>query len=470
MKLFSKISSPFSLIVFILLIFRGVLNALIPLMDKTEARYAEIARIMAETNNWITPQIDYGIPFWAKPPLSTWFSAISFEVFGVNEFAARFPYLILSTLMVFLVGKYAKRKGLNFFIPGVILLTIPEFLIHAGVVSTDTSLAFCVTLVMLSFWEGIKENSKTIWKYLFFVGIGLGLLAKGPIIIILTGPPIFFWLIISNKFKLLWKSFPWILGILLTSLIAIPWYYIAEIKSEGFINYFIVGEHFKRFLSSDWKGDKYGFPKSQPLGMIWIFLFLFALPWIQVVIGKFWKTRRTILKDNWATYLLLWLLWTPLFFSVSKSLIHPYIMPVMVPLALLTTYWWNDIKHSKNIIRASLLFPIFILIFYIGLTISGKKEFYFKTDKYLIENHSDKNLPIYHWQKKSYSGQFYSKGKIEAIKNNDELKNKLLQQESFLVIIPHKKINKIDPKSIISLKEIEVNNDKGIYLFKKSEQ
>jgi 4-amino-4-deoxy-L-arabinose transferase-like glycosyltransferase len=54
------------------------------LLDKTEARYAEIARI--NTNQWIMPQIDYGIPFWAKPPLSTWLSAGSYS-FWVNEFA-----------------------------------------------------------------------------------------------------------------------------------------------------------------------------------------------------------------------------------------------------------------------------------------------------------------------------------------------------------------------------------------------
>ena len=82
----------------LLFVLRGFLNAYVPLMDKTEARYAEIARIMEETNNWITPQIDYGVPFWAKPPLSTWLSALSIKTFGVNEFAVRFPYLIISAI------------------------------------------------------------------------------------------------------------------------------------------------------------------------------------------------------------------------------------------------------------------------------------------------------------------------------------------------------------------------------------
>ncbi|MEN3809069.1 phospholipid carrier-dependent glycosyltransferase, partial [Chromobacterium piscinae] len=58
----------------------------IPLTDTTEARYAEIARKMLETGNWVTPLHDYGVPFWAKPPLSTWLSAASMGLFGVNEF------------------------------------------------------------------------------------------------------------------------------------------------------------------------------------------------------------------------------------------------------------------------------------------------------------------------------------------------------------------------------------------------
>ena len=64
----------------LLIAIRGVINYLLPLMDKTEARYAEIARIMVETNNWILLQIDYNMPFWAKSPLSTWLTALSINV------------------------------------------------------------------------------------------------------------------------------------------------------------------------------------------------------------------------------------------------------------------------------------------------------------------------------------------------------------------------------------------------------
>lgn len=466
MTLLSKKTSPYLLITVALILFRAFLNYAIPLMDKTEARYAEIARIMAETNNWITPQIDYGIPFWAKPPLSTWLSALSFEVFGVNEFAARFPYLVLSIFMILLIGKYAKRKGLDFFIPGVILLTIPEFLIHAGVVSTDTALAFSVALVMISFWEGMHNKNTKIWRFLFFIGVGLGLLAKGPIIIILTGPPIFIWLIVTKEFKNLWKSFPWIIGILITGLVAIPWYYLAEQKTPGFIDYFIVGEHFKRFISSGWQGDKYGFPKSQPLGMIWIFLLLFAIPWIQLVAIKLWKNRIGLLKNKWVLFLLLWLLWTPLFFTISKSLIHPYIMPVMVPLALLITHWWIDILKRKKIIIGSLIFPVLALLFYIGISINNKKELFINSDKYLIKNTANNNVPYYYWGTKSYSSQFYSKGHVKTIEDNVELNQLILSKNSFLIIIQNKKIKDISAENILRLKELDRNYKKAIYIYK----
>ncbi|NDP28645.1 MAG: phospholipid carrier-dependent glycosyltransferase, partial [Flavobacterium sp.] len=137
-----------SISVILIALFRLLLTAIIPLLDKTEARYAEISRIMQETNQWVVLQTDYGVPFWAKPPLSSWLSAGSFAIFGVNEFAARFPSFLLSIILLIITGKMAKKSGVSFYLPGFILLTMPEFLIHTGVVSTDTALEFCVAIMM----------------------------------------------------------------------------------------------------------------------------------------------------------------------------------------------------------------------------------------------------------------------------------------------------------------------------------
>ncbi len=449
--------------VVILLVVRGIFNAVVPLMDKTEARYAEIARLMAETGNWITPQIDYGVPFWAKPPLSTWLSAGSMSIFGVNEFAVRFPYLLLVAGMVLLVGKYAKRANLPFYLPGLILLLTPELFLHAGVVSTDTALTLAVTLTFLSFWEA-THNGKKLWGYLFFVGIGLGLLAKGPIVIILCGPPIFLWMVIKKKYKTVFTKLPWLLGILVTAAVAVPWYYLAEQTTPGFIDYFLVGEHWLRFTDSSWKGDKYGFPKTQPLGIIWVFLLLFALPWIEVIFYKVFKTRLTIIKDEWVLFLLLWLLWTPLFFTVSSSLIHTYTMPVMVPVALLIVHWWPTIKIKKSLVIASLSLVGVCVLFLVGAVATNAVEQYANSDKYFIENHPEqiKIDEFYHYGNKSYSSQFYSNGVVQDI-SLEELKKKEDAFWPFCFIVKKRDVKHLEGLDLSKFELIDQNEKKLFY-------
>ena len=183
-SLFFKYRNKFWVVFFLIVIIanRGIINYLLPLMDKTEARYAERARIMVETNNWILLQFDYNIPFWAKPPLSTCLTAISIKAFGLHEFYIRLPYLITTMIIILFISRYDKIENKIFLLTPLILLLMPEFYLHAGVVSTDTILNFSIILVMLSFWEAVGKESRSEWWYGFFIGIGLGLLSKGPII------------------------------------------------------------------------------------------------------------------------------------------------------------------------------------------------------------------------------------------------------------------------------------------------
>ena len=269
--------------ILLLLLLRLVVNFSLPLMDKTEARYAEISRLMLETGDWVSPHIDYNVVFWAKPPLSIWSSSISMYLFGINEFAARLPSIMYSMAIILMLGLFMKGLRPLFFLPGLILMLMPEFFLHAGVVSTDMSLVFSTTLVMTSFWMLISRDKRMFWGPVFFIGLALGLLAKGPIALILTLPPIAVWCLHMKSLKVQLKKMPWFTGLSLFFIISIPWYFFAELKTPGFINYFIVGEHFKRFIDSSWNGDLYGFPKSQPYGIIWIFLIIFTLPWIPVV-------------------------------------------------------------------------------------------------------------------------------------------------------------------------------------------
>lgn len=472
-----------------ILLFRLVLTFAIPLLDKTEARYAEISRLMYETKEWIVVQIDYGFPFWAKPPLSTWLSAGSFEIFGVNEFSARFPSYLLSLLLLIIAGKLAKKERQSFYLPGFLLLTMPEFLIHTGVVSTDSALSFCITIMMLSFWKVMNNPQRTIWNYLFFIALGLGLLAKGPLIIVLTFPPLFLWCMLDfTRFKEVFSRFPMVLGILIIIVIALPWYYLVEQRSPGFTNYFFVGEHYKRFLVPGWKGDLYGNPKYVPMGIVWAYMVAFASPWFPIVIYKLWKNRTTILKDRWVSFLVLWLLWLPFFFTFSKNILHTYILPVTFPLMLLMVHYWKEYDSKKVLIRSGLFFPIALfMISIVAIAIPNKVytetfgipniKYILNSDKYLLENlkvTTEKNpIPLYYYVEvandsvinkvKNYSGEFYSNGKAQMLKNVSELDSVLSLNKKLFFVIPTKKEQEIPQKYLDQMKLIDHNYKTSVF-------
>lgn len=472
-----------------ILIFRLILISAIPLLDKTEARYAEIARLMYETKDWIVVQIDYGFPFWAKPPLSTWLSAFSFLIFGVNEFAARFPSYLLSALLLIIAGRLVKKQGASFYLPGLLLLAMPEFLIHTGVVSTDSALFFCITLMMLSFWKVMNNPQKTIWNYLFFVALGLGLLAKGPLIVVLTFPPMFLWCLLDlNRFKDVFSRFPMILGILIVAIIALPWYYLVEQKSPGFSEYFFVGEHYKRFMVPGWKGDLYGNPKYVPMGIVWVYLLVFAFPWFPIVMYKLWKNRTSILKDRWVSFLVLWLFWLPFFFTFSKNILHTYILPVTFPLMLLMVHYWKDYTRKKVLIQIGLFFPITVFVVF-TTAILLPKNFYssvfdipnlgykINSDKYLLENlkitTENSKIPLYYYVKvendsivnkeKNYSGEFYSNGKAQIIKNNTELDSVMKNRKPLFLAILKKEEGNIPKEYKDRMILVQENYKTAIY-------
>ena len=469
---FSKLTAFLLFVVVLLLLLRFfLLGSIVPLMDKTESRYAEIARLMVETNDWLALYVDYDFPFWAKPPLSTWLTALSFKTFGINEFWARFPSYMVHVLLLLILGLKTKKMGTPFWLPAFILLTTPEFLLHTGVVSTDTFLGFCVVLAMLSFWEAMHKDRVTIWNYLFFIMLGLGLLAKGPLIFVFTIPVITSWMIIHKiKLQILLKKFPWAIGSLLILLIAFPWYILMEQRSPGFLNYFIIGEHFERFLYPTWGGDLYGQPKSFPPGMIWIFLMLFAFPWVQFVLYKCWTLKKTIFSDKWISYLVLWFIWIPLFFTFSNNINHTYILPAAVPIALLAIQWWKDIKNSKPWLAIASVLPMLVVIGTVFLLLYPKASFYMNTDKYLIkhikEEAKNDEIKLFYWEFKSYSGQFYLGQKTYAVGDETALDSILQKQNKIQIFIPNKKLADFPKQYKARLKLMDSNYRTSVYLLK----
>ena len=445
----------------VLIAIRGIINYLLPLMDKTEARYAEIARIMVETNNWILLQIDYNVPFWAKPPLSTWLTAISMKVFGLHEFFIRLPYLITTLLIILFISRYDKIENKIFFLTPLILLLMPEFYLHGGVVSTDTILNFSIILVMLSFWETTIKEPGSKWWYGFFIGIGLGLLSKGPIILILTIPPIFIWLLFYKDELIKLKKAPILSGLSLTILISFPWYYLTELNSPGFVDYFVYGEHFKRFFDSQWKGDLYGFAKQQPFGIIWLFSIIAIFPWSILIISRFRKIIKEAYRNKWVCFLVSWMLFTPIFFTFSSSLIHTYTLPVAAPAALLVSHFWSEFKFKKYYIFVpTLLYLVSLPVLYSGVISETINK---NCDKELVQNKLVSDYSLFYLNYKSFSSQFYSLGSIKMI-NLDQLKEKILSEEKFAVIIENSEIKKMELSTIEKLKAIKKTNKKILYI------
>jgi 4-amino-4-deoxy-L-arabinose transferase-like glycosyltransferase len=338
---------------------------------------------------------------------------------------------------------------------------MPEFYLHAGVVSTDTILNFSIILVMLSFWEAIGKESGSKWWYGFFIGIGMGLLSKGPIILILTIPPIFVWLLVYKEELKKLKKIPILSGLFLTFLISCPWYYLKELKSPGFIDYFIYGEHFRRFFDSGWKGDLYGFAKQQPFGIMWLFSIISIFPWSFLIITRFKTIIKEAFKNKWVCFLVCWMLFTPVFFTFSSSLIHTYTLPIAVPASLLITNFWSDLRFKRYYLLISIVLYLSILpVFYSGMLDETIQN---NCDKELVENYIVSDYSLFYLNYKSFSSQFYSSGSIKNISLN-QLKKKIKNEEKFAVIIENSELKKVDLSVIKQLKEIRKTRKKNLYI------
>ena len=256
---------------------------------------------------------------------------------------------------------------------------------------------------------------------------------------------------------------PWLWGVILALLIALPWYLLMEKKSPGFINYFLFGEHFLRFIDSSWSGDKYGFPKQQPLGIIWTFLFVGTLPWFFILFGQLKQGFRKIWNDPWQLFLWLWILWTPFFFTFSKSLIHTYTLPVMIPIALLITHNWPTYKRKKTTLLVALALPILLFCAY-----------FLEPTQNILSDSTDKNLvlhpevdpsKLYAFPFKSYSSQFYSKGKINVIPL-DKLEKMVEDSVNFSIIIKNIGLKDLSPKVVKKLHPLIERGKDGLYKLK----
>ncbi|RJX73606.1 glycosyltransferase family 39 protein [Vibrio sinensis] len=437
-----------------------------PLMDTTEARYGEMARLMVETSNWLTPQFDYGIPFWGKPPLFTWMSALGIESFGINEFAVRVPHWLAGVIVIGLMSYFSRKLAMNALITALVLATCGIFSISSGAVMTDMALTLGMTLAIIGFyfcWQGSR-----IWGYVGFIGLAVGLLAKGPLIIVLVGLVVMPWLIIQHgfitSFKVLWSRFPLISGSALMLMIAAPWYIMAEHATPGFLDYFLVGEHINRFLVSGWEGDLYGSAHNEPRGTIWLFWLYSALPWSVVLPVLLWKKRHDIRKGSLIqkstldretngsqneapkgvlSLLFLWMLSPLVLFTLSGNILPAYVLPGIPALGgLISLLMPGSSQNQKWFKVASSVVPVLLIgaVIYLQFGTADRKS-----DR-VIFSHANQNLPTYYVGHRPFSGQFYSYGKATPLVDQQVLS----QFEQFQLVGVRQEVNSLVEQNKLS--------------------
>jgi len=426
---------------------RLLMLGLYPLMDTTEARYAEIARKMVELGDWVTPWFDYGIPFWGKPPLSFWLTAASFKLFGINELVARLPHWLGGLLVAWLVWGLAVRRSRRAAVYALALLAGSAlYFAAAGAVMTDMALAVGTTLAMRGFWLGLHgtDQERLRERWLLFVGIGVGLLAKGPIALVLVALPIVAWAVATRNLATAWRGLPWLQGCLVVLMIALPWYVLAESRTPGFLNYFLAGEHWQRFITPGWKGDLYGSAHQFPRGTIWVFAFVGLLPWTVLlpVAALYWR-KTLIVREadnrNWRVYLLLWGLAPAVFFTAAGNILWPYVLPGFSGLALWAAAWLAYQPHQvivERLLIGGLVFTLLVTsVVLMSLSVTGRSEF--KSAKALIAHYQSLgmgNEALIFLHQRPYSASFYSQGKAEEVSNAAKLVGRLDHGAAFVAI------------------------------------
>ncbi|MBP1765585.1 MAG: hypothetical protein H6Q65_2643, partial [Firmicutes bacterium] len=322
----------------------------IPLLDPDEPVYAETPLEMIAAHDFLSPRI-YGEFWYDKPPMYYWLVAAAFQIFGVNEFAARFPSALLAVFCVaFVYFSGSRLLGRTAGLTGALVLaTSVEYFYLGKAAVTDITLTFCLTVALLSF---LREK-----YYLFYVFCGLAVLTKGPVGCLFPGAIIFLYMLVTRQFGIL-KKMKLPVGIILFSLIALPWYIVMyNIHGSIFLDTFIGFHNITRFTSPE-----------HPEVVLWYYfipvLLLGFFPWTAVLVQSVWRSLTAARQDerNTLLFLNIWAIFIFVFFSISQTKLVSYILPMYPPLAMVAG-WYISRIYEENRTKRPLAWPILLTIF-----------------------------------------------------------------------------------------------------------
>ena len=351
-----------------------------PLASPDEGRYSEIPREMAASGDWVTPRLN-GVQYFYKPPMFYWMQTLSIEAFGVNRMSLRFPNSLMAVLGLAItylaVGAMSGRKAGLF--SAAVLGTSIFYFAMGNIITLDMTVSVFISASLFCFllaWHCRESEKKRglLW-ILFFIFCALSVMTKGLIGVVIPAGVILLYLIALNPLKSLRqiraKDFAWWgLGLAIFALIAVPWHVLAAIANpptdlaegifsknpngQGFFWYYIINEHFLRYLDAD-VSDRY-----QPFYFFWVLAPIGLIPWVVVLPRAVWDSIKNAcaklrwnglnellsflksIKEAWVKlrdenpqfiFYTIWVLFILLFFSMSKSKLVPYILPIYPPLA-----------------------------------------------------------------------------------------------------------------------------------------
>jgi 4-amino-4-deoxy-L-arabinose transferase-like glycosyltransferase len=303
------------------------------LVPPDEGRYAEMAREMFTSGDWITTRLN-GIKYFEKPPLQTWMNALTFALFGLGDWQARLWTGLCGIGGVLLTGYtghkvFGQRVG---FYAALVLGSCFYWVACSQINSLDMSLSGMMTLtlcaLLLAQRDGASARERRNWMLACWAGMALSVLAKGLIGLVLPGAILVFYTIFGRDWNI-WTRLHIGKGLLLFFAIAAPWFVLVGLANPEQPHFFFVHEHFDRFLLKEHHRE----------AAWWIFFALLAagsVPWVGVLVQSLvLGVRREGGVFQPRMMLLVWTAFIVLFFTKSSSKLPGYILPVFPAVALL---------------------------------------------------------------------------------------------------------------------------------------
>jgi len=323
-------------ILFFALILALCLQGTRGLFDEDETRYAECAREMLISGQFLVPQRDFR-PHITKPPLTYWAIAASMKVFGINEWAARLPnavaFGVTTFLLVLLASKLWDQDTGR--LAGLIYMTSLVPFAASNIITTDTLLGMwevCAVWAFVNCYKAATRRQARIWSYLMGLFWGMAFLTKGPAILPVGAAILIFWWFHRRLFKL-FPFGPVMLGLFV--LTGGLWYLLLILNDFSRLQFFITEQVTGRLIGNVHHRN------SGLLASLYIYLptlLLGAMPWLGILLKKAKTTlvSKAIFQDEGLFLAYFWFLIPLGVFSLASSKLPLYILPVFSALSLLT--------------------------------------------------------------------------------------------------------------------------------------